>query len=98
MEKLTFAQVLSKMGLDEIAINVDANFDRSSFLIEGYLPNTTGIHYDGSDNNILKSLNGNDIVLYYDLDKNEEEGYVIIKRDLYERLAQVFKEVIAEQK
>lgn len=88
-EKLTFSQVLDVLTPSEIAIKIDVNYEISEIL-NGYLINEVGIHYDPKDNNILKSLNGNELIIAY-TEFGKEEHFVIIKRELYNSIFDLVK-------
>ena len=92
MEKLTIGQVIDRMELDEVAIKVNGNFGESEF--EGYVHSSTGIYFDAEDHNKLKSLTGAEIAICKTFDEKDEDFLVIVKREVYERAMNIFKELV----
>jgi len=82
MEKLTLGQVLDKMELDEVAVLVVDNKDKYKL---GLPLNQSGLQYDTNDNNILKTLNGEKLVIVKFFKTNDEnrKEFVIMKKELY---------------
>lgn len=82
MEKLTLGQVLDNMKLDEVAVLVDKHDVKYLY---GELVNQSGLQYDTNDNNILKTLEGHEVIITKYFKDNEERKlrFVIMNKDLY---------------
>jgi hypothetical protein len=85
MEKLTLGQVLDRLELDEVAVKV-GNLETKYIL---NMPvNQSGLQYDTNDRNILKTLDGHQLVIakYFKANDEKRKEFVIMKKELYNTL------------
>lgn len=83
MNRYTIGQVLDLIQEDEVAIKVAGDIGEESG-VDG-LRHVSGFFPDASDNNIIKSLSGNEMVLTVE-DHAEPNYYVLMNKHFYNRL------------
>lgn len=90
MKKLTFGQVMDTLKLDEVAVKIGKPPVES---LHGMKLNKSGLQYDTNDRNILKTLDGNSVIIFkFFIDEQEQKSeYFIMKKDLYFALQDKFK-------
>lgn len=92
MKKRTIGYVIDKMEVGEVAIKVEGNFT-GEHPISGYTY-VKGVHFDESDNGILKTLDGIKITIANN--KNfVEEYYIILSREDYEKVLDTKPSLVA---
>lgn len=84
MEYYTTGQAIDKLGMDEVAIRVDGEVGKCNIYNCTYL--TTGFHYDKNDNNILKTLEGNELVVAKAVGDLKKTLFAIMPRETYEKI------------
>lgn len=85
MGKYTLGQVIDKLQIGEVAIKVEGAFGETCY-IEGHENLMSGIYYDEYDRGILKSLEGGKLAVVKTPPDVDEDSYVIMPREAYERI------------
>lgn len=86
MKTYTLGEVIDNMQVGEVAIKVKGKIADDYDFKEGYVELGAGLFFDENDGGILKSLRGADIAISKSNSIVENLLFVVMPRDVYEKL------------